>query len=238
MFIGRLTLREIRKEASNASTFVFEKPRALWRAGQHFMFFKAHAPFDLRGMTRVFTVSSAPEEDYFSFTTRYFSDRSSSFKRSLFRMQPGDRLWAFGPSPIFDCFRALDVSKQYVFITGGIGITPVRATLHHHAALSRSLNATIIYANRDHEVIFKDELMAMQAAMSTLAVTYVTSPEHIDASTIAGAARRHTSPVFIISGSRRFVEGMAVIVRKELGVQESAVIADTFRFIPLSGGGI
>jgi ferredoxin-NADP reductase len=153
-------------------------------------------------------------------------------------MQPGDRLWALGPSPIFDCFRALDVSKQYVFITGGIGITPVRATLQHHASLSQNLNATIIYANRDHEVIFKEKFTSIQTAMSTLAVTYVTSPEHIGASTIAAAARRHTSPVFIISGSRRFVEGMAVIVRKELGVQKSAVIADTFRFIPLSGGGV
>ena len=97
MFIGRLTLRDIRKEASNAHTFVFEKPHATWLAGQHFMFLKPHFPFDVRGVTRVFTISSAPEEDTISFTTRYFDDRSSSFKRSLFRMQPGDRLVGVWP---------------------------------------------------------------------------------------------------------------------------------------------
>ena len=158
MFAGRLTLRDIRKEASNAHTFVFDKPRATWLAGQHFMVIKPHFPFDLRGVTRVFTISSAPEEETLCFTTRYFGDQSSSFKRALFRMQPGDRLWAYGPSPIFDYFRALDTGRHYVFLTGGIGITPVRATLKHHAAISGRLTATLLYANRDHEVIFKEEL--------------------------------------------------------------------------------
>ena len=138
--------------------FVFDKPRASWLAGQHFMFLKPHFPFDLRGVTRVFTISSAPEEETLCFTTRYFDDQSSSFKRALFRMQPGERLWAYGPSPIFDYFRALDTGRHYVFLTGGIGITPVRATLKHHAAVSGSLTATLLYANRDHEVIFKEEI--------------------------------------------------------------------------------
>lgn len=238
MFTGRLTLRGIRKEASNAHTFIFEKPHAAWLAGQHFMFLKPHFPFDLRGLTRVFTISSAPEEDTLSFTTRYFDDRSSSFKRSLFRMQPGERLWAYGPSPIFDYFRALDVNKEYVFLSGGIGITPVRASLKHHEALSSRLSATLIYANRDHDVIFKEELESLEAALSPFAVRYVTSPQHIDAALISSAAQKYASPVFIISGSRRFVDGMVTILRDELGVQKKDIVADKFRAIALSGGGI
>ncbi len=238
MFIGRLTLREIQKEASQASTFVFKKPQATWLAGQHFMFFKPHFPFDLRGLTRVFTISSAPGQDFLSFTTRYFDDRSSAFKRSLFRMQPGDRLWAYGPSPIFDYFRALDADKEYVFLTGGIGITPVRATLRHHAKTSGNLKATVIYANRDHEVIFKDELDSLQAGMPGLVINYTTSPQHINAAVIEEAAGRYNVPIFIISGSRRFVDGMVALLRGGLGVQKNSIIADTFRAIPLSGGGV
>jgi ferredoxin-NADP reductase len=78
MFIGRLTLREIQREASRASTFVFEKPQATWLAGQHFMFIKPHFPFDFRGVTRVFTIASAPEEDTLSFTTRSTSYRTEN----------------------------------------------------------------------------------------------------------------------------------------------------------------
>ena len=238
MFIGRLTLRKIQKEASQASTFVFEKPQATWLAGQHFMFFKPHFPFDLRGITRVFTISSAPGQDFLSLTTRYFNDTSSSFKRVLFCMQPGDRLWAFGPSPIFDYFRALDADKEYVFLTGGIGITPVMATLRHHAELSGNLKATVIYANRDHEVIFKDELDSLQAGMASLAINYITSPQHIDAAVIEEAAGSYCAPTFIVSGSRRFVDGMVALLRGGLGVQRNSIIADKFRAIPLSGGGI
>ena len=238
MFAGRLTLRDIRKEASNAYTFVFDKPRATWLAGQHCMLLKPHFPFDLRGVTRVFTISSAPEEETLCFTTRYFDDQSSSFKRSLFRMQPGERLWAYGPSPIYDYFRALDTGRHYVFLTGGIGITPVRATLKHHAAVSGSLTATLLYANRDHEVIFKEEIDSFQIAMNSFAVRYITSPQHIDAALIAEASRQYSAPMFIISGSRRFVDGMAAILRNELGVQKRDIIADRFKAIPLSGGGV
>jgi len=238
MFIGRLTLREIRSEVSNVFTFVFEKPRARWLAGQHFMFFKPHIPFDLRGLTRVFTISSAPEEDTLCFTTRYFNDRSSSFKKALLRMQAGDKLWAYGPSPIFDCFRALDTGKHYVFLTGGIGITPVMATLRHYAAASKTISATLLYANRDQAVLFRGELDVLQAAMPSFFATYITSPQHIDAALISKAAQQYEAPVFIVSGSRRFVGGMVAILRTEMGIQKNSIIADKFRPIPLSGGGV
>ena len=153
-------------------------------------------------------------------------------------MRPGDRLWAYGPSPIFDYFRALDAGKEYVFLTGGIGITPVMSTLRHHAAVSGNLKATVIYANRDHEVIFKDELDSLQAVMTSLAINYIISPQHINAAVIEEAAGRYSAPTFIISGSRRFVGGMVALLRGGLGFQKNVIIADKFRAIPLSGGGI
>ena len=238
MFAGRLTLRGIRKEASNAHTFVFDKPRATWLAGQHFMFIKPHFPFDLRGVTRVFTISSAPEEETLCFTTRYFDDQSSSFKRALFRMQPGERLWAFGPSPLYDYFRALDTGRQYVFLAGGLGITPVRATLMHHAATSGALKAALLYASRDEAVIFKDDLSGLRTTLPALDVTYITSPEHHQCRSNFRGGTGLYRPRFLASGSRRFVGGMVGILRNELGVQKKDIIADLFRAIPFSGAGL
>ena len=163
-------------------------------------FIKPHFPFDLRGVTRVFTISSAPEEETLCFTTRYFDDQSSSFKRALFRMQPGERLWAYGPSPLYDYFRALDTGRQYVFLAGGIGITPVRATLIHHAATSGGLTATLLYANRDTKCIFKDDLSGLRTTLPALGVTYITSPEHISAAAISAAARPIPPPFLLLPG--------------------------------------
>jgi ferredoxin-NADP reductase len=238
MFAGTLALREIKKEASNAYSFVFEKPAAVWQAGQHFMFARLHFPFDLRGLSRVFTISSAPQEDAFVFTTRFFSDSSSSFKRSLFRMQPGQRLWAFGPSPLYDCFRALDTSRHYVFLAGGLGITPVRATLMHHAAASGTVHASLLYAHRDNDPVFKNELTALRSTLSGLNITYIKSPKHITAATISATAQAFNEPVFIASGSNRFVRGMTDILRNQLGIQKKNIIADMFRPILFSGRGL
>lgn len=238
MFAGTLTLRTIRKEASNAYTFVFEKPHAAWLAGQHFMFLKPHFPFDLRGVSRVFTISSSPQEDEFTFTTRCFGEKSSSFKKSLLRMKPGVRLWAFGPSPLYDRFRALEVGRHYVFLAGGLGITPVRATLKYHAQLSNRLTAALLYANRDQNFVFKRDLDGFQAEIKGLSVAYVTSPEHIDATLVASAARAYTTPRFLVSGSRRFVGAMAGMLKSELGIRDKDIVADLFRPIPLSGGGL
>jgi ferredoxin-NADP reductase len=237
MFIGSLILREIRREASNASTFVFEKPRAAWLAGQHFMFVKPHFPFDLRGITRVFTIASAPEDDELCFTTRYFDTASSSFKKALFQMKPGERLWAYGPSPLFDYFRALAPGKDYVFLAGGVGITPVMATLRHYASVAASISAVLLYANRDSEVIFRGEIDVLQSALRSFTATYITSPQHIDASIIARAAHQYDAPQYIVSGSNRFVHGMVAVLRDELRVQKQDIISDRFRYIPLSGGG-
>ena len=74
--------------------------------------------------------------------------------------------------------------------------------------------------------------------MNSFAVTYITSPEHISAAAISAAAQAYTAPVFIASGSRRFVNGMVSILRNELGVQKKDIIADLFRAIPFSGAGL
>jgi ferredoxin-NADP reductase len=108
----------------------------------------------------------------------------------------------------------------------------------HHAATSGALKAALLYASRDEELIFKDELAGLRSTLPALCVTYITSPEHISAAAISSAAQAYTAPVFIASGSRRFVRGMTGILRNELGVQKKDIIADLFRAIPLSGGGL
>jgi len=80
---------------------------------------------DNRGVTRYFTISSTPFEDFIMITTR-ISRPSSSFKESLTEMKIGGRITASGPDGDFTID---DLGKNYIFIAGGIGITPFRSIL-------------------------------------------------------------------------------------------------------------
>ena len=111
-------------------------------------------------------------------------------------------------------------------------------TLRHYAATATTLSATLVYANRDQAVLFRGELDVLQTAMRSFFITYIKSPQHIDAAIISKAAHQYDSPMFIVSGSRRFVDGMVAILRTDLGIKKNCIIADKFRPIPLSGGGI
>ena len=238
MFIGRLTLREIQKEASQASTFVFEKSQATWLAGQHFMFIKQHFPFDFRGLTRVFTIVSAPEEDTLSFTTRYFDDTSSSFKRALFRMQPGDRLWAYGPSPIFDYFRALDADKEYVLLIGGIGITPVISILEYIVKKDLNTDVCLLYSNRSKDdIAFGQEIDIWSKGNPRIKVFYtITDQEPKDQRYYFGRIDKQflmknipdfKERIFFIFGPPKMVSAMENICN-EAGCNKEMIKAENF----------
>jgi ferredoxin-NADP reductase len=52
-----LTLREIRRETDDCSSFLFESQRPLaWQAGQYYKYTLPHPDTDDRGDTRYFTI--------------------------------------------------------------------------------------------------------------------------------------------------------------------------------------
>ena len=58
-----LTLREIRSEAGDCSSFLFEPQTPLkWQAGQYLKYTVPHPDTDERGDSRYFSISSAPHE--------------------------------------------------------------------------------------------------------------------------------------------------------------------------------
>jgi ferredoxin-NADP reductase len=58
-------------------------------------------------------------------------------------------------------FIVSDTKKHYVFIAGGIGITPFRSILKEAAHAGAPLRATLIYANRNPKVTYRKELESM-----------------------------------------------------------------------------
>lgn len=179
-----LTLIEQRPEAGDAVSFVFERPGGLdWQAGQYLGLRLEHDDPDARGVTRTFTISSAPHENVVMVTTRKRGD-TSTLKRALLALRPGDRVGLHRP-PGGD-FVVPERTGAHVFVARGIGITPFRAML---VDLARGVGAppvTLVYAT-GKDVVFREELDRLAARSPWLTVRYVIEPDVVDAALLREA---------------------------------------------------
>src|ERR1041384_4268888 len=89
----KLRLAEKKPEISNVTTFIFEAGQALeWQAGQYMHFLLPHPEEDDRGVGRYFTISNPPYEGKPSITTRFDTERSSTFKKALKALEIGQEI--------------------------------------------------------------------------------------------------------------------------------------------------
>jgi len=221
----KLQFTSMRNRESDVKEFVFKPTEPLsWQAGQYMHYVLPHDNPDDRGTERWFTISAAPSEGEVRITTRINHEHSSSFKRALQEMQPGDEIEADGPEGDFTLD---DISRNYIFIVGGIGITPVRSILVEAAAQGLQPYATVLYANRSEDIVFRDELDALQVKNPHLAVRYVVDPERLDDALLKATIDAVDNPLVYISGP----EPMVKAIKEQLqgmGVSEDNLRADDF----------
>src|SRR4051812_26149858 len=157
----QLNLAEIRRESSDVTSFLFEPEGELeWQAGQYLRYTVPHPDEDDRGVSRYFTVSSAPHERLVRLTTRLAAEKGSTVKRALAELEPGATVEAEAPA---GSFTIEEPDGRYLLIAGGIGITPFRAILADLAHRRRALEGRLLYANRNDEIVFRDELDGLAA---------------------------------------------------------------------------
>jgi ferredoxin-NADP reductase len=221
----KLTLVAKRREADDVSSFLFRSEAPFsWRAGQFLHYSLPHPDADARGTMRYFTIASAPFERAIMLTTRFARGRGSSFKRALQQLPIGATVDVSAPDGDF----VIDASGQErVMIAGGIGITPFRAMLldldHHQLPIS----ATVLYANRGSDVVYKAELEGLLSRHPGLAFRYVISPARLTEASIRAAAPDLAKPIFYVSGPESFVEALGSTL-SGLGVPNSHVMRDYF----------
>lgn len=221
-----MTLKLIGKvnETQDVKTFIFRPQTNLgWKAGQYLIYFLPHKNQDLRGKMRFFTVSSAPFEENVHITTRIEKTGGSSFKKELNSLRIGDEIEAKGPD---GDFFLKNIKKEYVFIAGGIGITPFISILRQLNRDKKSFNVNLLYANRSWENIpFKKELEEIAAKRKTLKIRYFISPEKIDKKVLKSYVIKKR--VFYISGPEPMVETFEKIL-SDLGVPANRLKQDYF----------
>ncbi|MDB5265582.1 MAG: hypothetical protein JWM39_295 [Parcubacteria group bacterium] len=144
-----LTLKERIPIATDAYEFVFSSDRALtFKPGQYLEWTQAHSHSDSRGIRRYFTIASSPTEKDLRIGVKFYKP-SSSYKKALFALRPGDTIVASQLAGDFTLPK--DKKKKLVFIAGGIGVTPFRSMIQYLIDKKERRDITLIYSNRSLE---------------------------------------------------------------------------------------
>jgi ferredoxin-NADP reductase len=115
---------------------------------------ETYAEGNIRGISQ----ASAPYEDSLMFATRM---RDTAFKRVLKTMEPRMELTLDAPYGSFTLHN--DANRPAVFLTGGIGVTPVRSIVLQAAHDKLPHKILLFDSNRRPEdAAFLDELMEAQ----------------------------------------------------------------------------
>lgn len=140
----RLTLVERVQSAKDTYHLTFSSPRSFaFSPGQYLEWTLPHKNPDTRGTRRYFTIASSPSEKLLGLGVK-IGEKSSSFKRKLLALKPGEHITAAQLSG--DFILPKDLQKPLVFIAGGIGITPFRSMIAWMCDQQERRTCTLFYA--------------------------------------------------------------------------------------------
>lgn len=208
-----LYLKEKIRLSADVYEFVFTPERRFkFRPGQYMEWTLAHARPDSRSVRRYFTIASSPQDSDVRLGVKFYAP-ASSFKKTLFAMQPGERIVAGQLSGDFTLPR--NKKKKLVFIAGGIGITPFRSMLQDLLERKERRPITVLYANKTvPDAVYTDLFTRAQTELGIKMVyaftdeSVPTSPgivHAINAETIEREVPDYLDSTFFISGPQGMV---------------------------------
>ena len=135
----------------------------------------------------------------------------SKYKQHLNSLQPGDEIEVYELGGGFTWED--DPSEPIVMVAAGIGITPFRSILLERQSAGKSLNATLLYFNRDDQVPFRELLEKIVAEHPEFKIKVI-SGERITADRILELAPQAKDQVVYLSGSKPMVLALAEELEK------------------------
>lgn len=160
MPIYKTILQRKEEVADGTMAFHFERPAGFaFKAGQFGDFTLINpAETDAEGNIRGFSLASAPYESDLMFATRM---RDTAFKRVLKTMEVGTEVSLDAPYGSFTLHN--NSRTPAVFLTGGIGVTPVRSIILQATHDNLPHKIFLFYSNRRPEdAAFLDQLVEPQ----------------------------------------------------------------------------
>lgn len=196
-----------------------------------FAFVKFHSQL-LSSEEHHFTISSSPMQNTISFTIK----ESGDFTRKLNRLKVGDTAKIEGP---FGAFSNVGMRGPFVFIAGGIGITPIMSMLSFMKGRDQKERALLIYgARRKSDLIFYEELEKLKKESNWFDSAYVLSSEnaprekgfyegYINSQILKNYISNFKSAMFFVVGPTRMMEKVQRILLNE-DVNRSQIFTEKF----------
>lgn len=237
----KMQLLEKKQEAPDITSFLFQPEISLdFKPGQFLRYHISDPKPDGRSENRFFSIASSPFENRIQLTTKFMPGEGSTFKKDLNKLNIGDSVEAFGPS---GSFILENTDKQYVFIAGGIGITPFRSILLDLDHQGKPVNVSLLYANRSSDILFKDEFESIAKKHPEFKIYYIISdepvtetqimdnvkmlPGKIDKQLIQLLISNFQLPTYYISGPEPMVMAFEEML-KEMGIPKENTKRDYF----------
>lgn len=219
----QLTLSRVEQISDRLRNYVFTPDYPMqFAAGQYMDWTLPHAKMDDRGNRRTFTIASSPTEDEVYLGVKFY-DPTSSYKRALHDMKPGDSMFAGQVAGSF--LLPKDITEKLLFVAGGIGITPFRSMVQQMIDTNTVRDVVLVYAVSDSsELAYKQ--VFIQAAAKGMRIVPINGT--------ALSAQLLTERVPDIASRRAYVSGPNAMVqsaKKQLtaaGVSRRRVVCDYF----------
>jgi ferredoxin-NADP reductase len=175
-------------------------------------------------LKRYLSISNSPTETgYLEFTKKL---TESDFSQALNSLKVGDSLKVKYP---FGKFTLDESCKKIAFLSGGIGITPIRSIAKYAADKKLGTDIILLYGNRTEEdIVFKDDFEQMQKEYPKFKVAHLIG-QRMDKEFIQKEAPDYKERKFYLCGPPAMVEAMKKILLIELGLPEASIITENFQ---------
>ncbi|MFB0527769.1 MAG: ferredoxin--NADP reductase [bacterium] len=225
---------DIIERTHNVKSFRFRIEKDVdFKPGQ---FFFVTIKIDGVEKTKHFSFSNSPtEKGYVEFTKRI---TDSEFSQALERLKAGD--WARLKMP-YGSFTFAGEYEKIGFLSGGIGITPIRSICKFATDSMLPTDMVLLYGNdREEDIIFRQDLDDMQSVNKNLrVVNTLTSPDidkkiwkgrtgYIDDTMIKEEIPDYRERIFYICGPPRMVESLIDILENKLSIEENRIKRENF----------
>lgn len=213
--------------AEGTMEFTLEKPKGFeYRAGQYGdLVLPPSTGLDDSNNKHGFSFVSAPFEDTLRMATRM---RDSLYKRAAAKVPEGAMVQLLALWGDFTLQKNEAVSA--VFITGGIGITPVRSIIAQATHDKTNHKITLIYTNRTPALAaYTDELerFAAENKNFTFVPVYTSTQGHVNTDLIKRHVPDVAAPRYYLSGPEGMVKAMRSLLI-EIGADEDNIKTEEF----------
>ena len=207
--------------------------RLLFEPGQ---FFFVSIMINGQERTKPFSFSSPPTEvGYIEFTKRL---TGSDFSNALNKLSIGD--WAKIKAP-FGNFTFCQEHKKIAFLSGGIGITPIRSISRYVIDKNLATDMILLYGNNtQRDIIFKKDFDLMSGGKGNFKVVYtLTSKDidkdiwqgstgYIDADMIIKEVPDYKERIFYICGPPAMVKILNSMLQERLHLSKEKIVIENF----------